>query len=414
MLLLLATICFAFISITRWRAGLFLFFLLLHTYLIRFSILSFPSTWLELMLGMLVISWLYKERKELGTHWQSLKELTKQHRSLVIATTLFLLGAASTLLWSTDVPAAVGELKAFYIEPVIFATLLFLEFRKDPRAVVRYILMPILALGFVTALLAIYQHFTGWMVPWDFWENRDTYRVTGWYGFPNGVGLFLAPLIPLSIYLAIHAKQRLIQILSIVFVLLAALAIVYAKSTGAIIGTAAAIGILFFVWKKTRVLAIIAGIIGVIGFTLLPMNNPIKQEILAQDRSGQIRVEMWGEAVQYLSEHPVTGAGLASYQQVIYPYRIDKWIEVFHHPHNIILSMWMNTGLLGLIGFLWIIVWFLRVNLTSEQTTLPPFVLATMICWLIMGLVDTPYIKNDWSIFFWTILALQILVTKKQ
>jgi len=50
------------------------------------------------------------------------------------------------------------------------------------------------------------------MVPWEFWENRNTYRVTGWYGFPNAVGLFIAPLIPLSLYLLkkniINLKKR--------------------------------------------------------------------------------------------------------------------------------------------------------------------------------------------------------------
>ncbi len=132
-----------------------------------------------------------------------------------------------------------------------------------------------------------------------------------------------------------------------------------------------------------------------------------------QDRSGQIRLNMWAETTEFLSDNPIAGAGLASYKTLIYPYRIDKWIEVFHHPHNIFLTMWVNLGLLGLVGFVWILVWYYRVGLSRityhiTHNNLVVFLLASMTALMTTGLVDSPYIKNDLAVLFWLLIALMV------
>ena len=69
-----------------------------------------------------------------------------------------------------------------------------------------------------------------------------------------------------------------------------------------------------------------------------------------------------GRGREFLTAHPLRGAGLASYTQRIVPYHSQvagENIEIFHHQHNIFLTMWVNLGLLGLIGFVWMLVWFI-------------------------------------------------------
>ncbi len=208
--------------------------------------------------------------------------------------------------------------------------------------------------------------------------------------------------------------------ISIAGILTSILSIIYAKSTGALVALAAGLAFfLFFYNKKTRWLAIAVSIVGLVILVGLSSTNPVKQELFFADRSGQLRVNMWAETTEFLKAHPIAGAGLASYSKLIYPYRIDKWIEVFHHPHNLFLTMWVNTGLLGLFAFVWILVWFFRVGLsrnmyhvtrnngTMEQyNNKTPFLLASMVIILVMGLVDSPYIKNDLAILFWLLPAL--------
>ena len=217
--------------------------------------------------------------------------------------------------------------------------LLTLLFTLLPLYLIRFQIGPL-----PTTVLEILVWITAatWIVPHSFWANRNTYRVTGWYGFPNGVGLLLAPLIPIAIYLGSEFRKKTsstknnyaVLSLVVLFVLLSPLAIVYSKTTAAMVGLTAGLGILLLCFKKTRIPAIILGILGIIGLILLP-NNPVTNELLAKDYSGQLRRDIWTETITYLKIHPILGTGVAGYSTEIAPFRTNKKIEVFHHPHNI-------------------------------------------------------------------------------
>ncbi len=410
-------ILFCLITWNRFNTGLALLFLLLPTYLIRFDVGFLPTTLLEGMVGIITIIWIIRTIK--GKNERTLRGIASKHSSFVIALSLFILAATISIFTSIDLRSAAGEWKAFYVEPILIFLILITTI-KDKKQL-QQLLFALVLSGLATSVLAIYQHFTGWMVPWYFWENRDTFRVTGWYGFPNAVGLYLAPIIPMAVYLITQAKKKLIAynwiviLCSTLFIPCSILAILFAKSTGALLGAIVGIVILLAVYEKTRWTVITLCIASLIGLIMMPTNSPFKQEILLQDYSGQLRVTMWGETVEFISHNPIKGAGLASYDTLIYPYRVDKWIEVFHHPHNIFLTMWVNIGIMGLVGFTWVFVWFFRVGLTKiiySKNKLTIFLISSMIIIVIMGLVDSPYIKNDLAILFWVFPALLIIQEK--
>ncbi|MBD3311345.1 MAG: hypothetical protein GF349_02505 [Candidatus Magasanikbacteria bacterium] len=451
-LIIVFSLLFTFIAAYRFHLGLFFLFLLLPTYLIRFNIGPLPTTLLEVMIWIILIIWLIKYNKSITYH---LSHIIRRYTNFFIASFLFLLAATISVFTSINTRAALGEWKAFYIEPfLIFLVLLSINppFNSPPYKggkgtecqgglVSNRIILALVLSGLATSLLSIYQHFTGWMVPWEFWENRDSFRVTGWYGFPNAVGLFLAPIIPLAIYLAIKNLKkiknkpnkgfftyRLSVITSILFILTSIPAIIFAKSTGGLVGVVAGIGLLLLFYKKTRLWTIGLGLAGLLILIITPMTNPVKQELLMQDRSGQLRINMWAETVEFLQDHPLKGAGLASYKTLIYPYRIDKWVEVFHHPHNIFLTMWVNLGILGLFGFIWILISLITHSFHSgplachlsiiknrnKLSNINYYLLASLAVILTTGLVDSPYIKNDLSIFFWFLLASLLINLEKK
>lgn len=406
------TILFFALTWRRFEWGIFGLFLLLPTYLLRFHIGPLPSTILEVMLIILIGVFLLKKFKERLPR-QSLCSLlamtVKQNKVLTTGITIFIVAATASIFTSIDIRKAAGEWRAFYIEPILLFFVLTvylknLDAKKRIQTIQKYILLPLILCGLATSILAIYQHFTGWLVPYSFWANRNTYRVTGWYGFPNAVGLFLAPIIPLSIYLIKekwHEKElkNTYTFISILFLITAPLAILFAKGSAAVIGTAAGIGVLLLCYKKTRATTLVLGAVAFIGIILLPTSSPLKQEIFAQNYSGQLRRNIWIETFTFLKDHPIRGAGIASYEERIVPYRGDHWIEVFHHPHNIFLTIWVNTGLFGLIGFFTILVWFfIQAYKNFDENK---FLFASMIVILTMGLVDSPYIKNDLAILFW-------------
>ena len=264
-----------FLSITwyRFHYGLFLLFLLLPTYLIRFDVGPLPTTLVEVMIWILTFTWIIKYKSSIIYH---LSHTIRQYPTLFIASALFLLSATISIFTSVDLRAAAGEWKAFYVEPIIVFLIIITTYTQEfgvenekkirrledykinksfnpclpaskvsifQSSTIQAILFGLVLCGLATSILAIYQHFTGWMVPYSFWENKNTYRVTGWYGFPNGVGLFLAPIVPLALYIIIQSWKKLKEsnwkleignwgflISSFLFLISAPFAIFFAKS----------------------------------------------------------------------------------------------------------------------------------------------------------------------------------------
>ena len=398
--LILFSLLFIYISSRNIVTGLCILFFLLPTYLIRFSIGPLPTTLLEIMIIIIFVVWLSKKPK-----------LPKLSPIFLIPTGLFAIGATLGIIFSLDIRNALGEWKAFYIEPILLTLVVISTINTKKKLL--SIIGALLLSSLLTAAFAIVQRVTGWFVPFSFWENMDTYRVTAWYGFPNAVGLALAPIIPLALLRNeltkkdILSSTRLLTTGIVLFTIITAL--IFAKSTGAIIGVAAGLIVYALVKKQTRVWTLLLLFIGSISFMILPMHNPIKQELLLQDRSGQIRISMWSEAIELLKDNPIKGTGLASYDKKIEPYHTtvnNEGIEIFHHPHNIFLTMWANIGIVGLLGFVLLIIWFIFQSYKTKQAHLLLPILATV---LVMGLVDSPYIKNDLAILFWFLLSLPIL-----
>jgi len=421
---------FTFIAWNRFNFALALFFFLLPTYLIRFNVGLIPTTILEIMFLVIFVIWIIKHTSR-NTYHVTL-DIIKKNKILFVGVFFFLLTATISIFTSSDIKSALGEWKAFYIEPILMFFIITTTFKSSNKKLINSIIFALILSGLLTSLLAIYQHFTGWMVPWDFWQNNETFRVTAWYGFPNGVGLYLAPIWPLAVYLfrkkistltKRNWKLEIGNYLEIVscslFIVLSPLAIFYAKSTGAIIGLTAGVGILLLIYKKTRWPIIIISIIGITSLLNFSSLSDIKDEIFFQDRSGQIRLSMWSDTFEFLKDNPIKGAGLASYEERIIPYHTtvnNEGIEIFHHPHNLFLTMWVNLGLLGLISFILILIWFFKTSLLRSmlRNNLTIFLLSSMIVIIIMGLVDSPYIKNDLAIFFWLLSAFLISDTQSQ
>jgi O-antigen ligase len=273
--------------------------------------------------------------------------------------------------------------------------------------------------------MAVIQKFSGWLVPYSFWGKNNVFRVTSFYGFPNAIGLFLAPILPLFFFKlltsarkfsGVHGKEKLKSFGKIfaltITIIFSILAIIWSHSAGAVVALIGGATLAALLNKKTRwtaaLLIIGAGLL--IYFNALPTN--IIDELLMKDWSGQVRWKMWEETWTMLKDHPLFGAGLAGYQTIIAPYHIWPFVEIFLYPHNFILTFWSELGLLGLFSWLALIVIFLqtiwprrRINSEWLQTTLYWSTFAI----LIHGLVDVPYFKNDLAIVFWLIFCLAIV-----
>ncbi|MBI4434644.1 O-antigen ligase family protein, partial [Candidatus Uhrbacteria bacterium] len=130
---------------------------------------------------------------------------------------------------------------------------------------------------------------------------------------------------------------------------------------------------------------------------------PIVQKLTFQKWSGSVRLAQYRETWRLLRDHPIRGAGPAGYQTAIAPYHEKKDVEIFLYPHNLLLAIWVELGLAGLLLFLAILYQLFRQAFVIRHSS---FVIPALLVILMHGLVDVPYFKNDLAMLFWVIAAL--------
>ena len=386
---------------------------ILPTYLVRFSIpipgthIALPTTLLEVVFWIVFFSWLTTNGREKDA-WRSL-----DHWAAPI--TLFIVGATIGFIISPNILGALGLWRAYVLEPILFFVMFTDVLTKQKRGgAVLAALGTTLA---VVGVIACVQKITGIGIPLA-WQAVATRRVTAFYGFPNAIGLFAAPVTVLmagwTLALATDKdnRRKIFSILTLVATILGVCGIIFAVSQGAMVGAAAGLITLGLIDKRTRpwtLGVIIAACIATM--TVRPIRDEISILASLRDDSGSVRQIIWKETAAMLADHPVFGAGLDSYRERILPYHETKYIEIFMYPHNIILNFWSETGLIGLVGFFWIVIMFFVTTvrlLKKKNAAVWPTgaLIAAMVALLVHGLVDVPYFKNDLAILFWIIVGL--------
>ena len=443
-LALIYLLFFAYLSWRRLDWAVMLIIFALWSYLIRFSLLGFPITLLEAMIGIAFLVWLVKERQLV---WQRFKHCFKRQAQtkrypfdweIVILLIVSIL-AVVTAGW-TD--SAFGIWKAYFLEPIILFLLVFNVFGKNKEY--SKIIYPLATSALLISLIAIYQKLTGDFVVLEYW-TAQAQRATSLFPYPNAVGLYLAPVAMLLVgWLGeiIKTKKSVWQIIGLsATIALSILAIISAQSDGALIAVIGAVIIFgLLVSRRWAMITVALVVIAVMGLSLQAgLRQKIVDKVTLFDLSGQIRQQQWKETWLMLQDgHWFLGAGLSNYQTVIKPYHQEgifvknhdpKWLdkvlydpvyhqaawqptEIYLYPHNILLNFWTELGLLGALLFVWLIAKYLVIGLQNIfvrqaiNRYLTLSLIGAMITIIIHGLVDVPYFKNDLAVLWWLLLAM--------
>lgn len=410
---------------------MFLLPLVLPLYVVRFKIGPLPTTLLEIIVLASFGGWLAFRRAEgVRTAWRELAKWRWPVLAWLIATLIAVAIAPDKL-------AAFGHWRAFMLEPILIFFMLADVLKSENRA--KYldalfygISLACIALG----IYAIYQFFTGFGIPSP-WNELPGRRSTGIFGFPNGLSLFVAPFGAVCFMEWIRRVQDgeglALRLMLMLGSGLAIVSAIMAKSLGGILALGVGITLTLIINKKTRLLGIVAALVGVsavgiVGFRILSTQlraDQLDETLYMTKRwSSMVRTVIYQESWALIKDNPIMGTGLRSYQTAIAPYHKATWMEIFPHPHNMILMLWIETGLLGLLAFIWICTtWIMNVARRTSQSSndnkderrrksdVGRLVwLIPLIVILVHGMVDMPYFKNDLAIQFWLLAALATLV----
>ena len=422
LLITISLVIFFLICLFRLDLGLTVLAMLLPAYVVRFKVGFLPLTFLEGAILVIFLVWLIRNihQRSLISNIQSLTSKLKESK-FFIPILLFFLAALISVFVSPNLKSALGIWKAYFAEPILLF-LIFVSTIKTKRQL-RLILYGLGISALWVSLIAIYQKFTGWAIPDPLWKAEETRRVTSIYGYPNALGLYLGPIIILHLGMLVsNFKTRLsIIIYQLSVIIVSSLAVIFAVSQGAWVGIIAGLLFLGLISRHKKIVLIGFAILVILIFSIPLFRNYVLPQITFKTSSGDVRLALWQGTLRLLKAHPIFGAGLAGFQTKYAQYKLARHVELLVYPHNIIFNFWTETGLLGLIVFIWLMVRFFKTGFASlksksmnkEYKVLSVSLMAAMICLLIHGLVDVPYFKNDLSALFWILLGLLIIPNLK-
>lgn len=383
-----------------------LILLLLPSYLIRFSFFGIPTTFLEILIYLVFIYGLWLAKK-VG--------LRKIPVKIILPIGLLILSLIISVIIAPVKSVALGEFKGFFIDPLLVFWLIYQFVKKED---IPKIFWALILTGTFVAVHTIIQKILGNVTIDD--------RVIGIFGYsPNYTALFLAPIAVLTVTygfeFAVKKKYWLfLLLLTSYFVLLSA--IYFSGSRGGLLAVGAGIGIFliayYWSWIRKRLLSqiIIAILIIAAIYTSWTFFRPdfrVTKELGGRvATSNNLRYQIWQTTVELSKNHPILGVGLGNYQNAFseltknrgnFPEYITPMALT---PHNIFLMFWLSTGILGILGFVWLLILFFREAFKKINDKTTCIILAVMSSIILYGLIESSIWKNDLSIIFWVIWGL--------
>jgi putative inorganic carbon (HCO3(-)) transporter len=373
-------------------------------YVLRWHVGPLPTTVLEdliLLTGALYLLNLWR-------HHAPLPRRTPYDIPILI----FLGAGVIGIFVAPDSRAALGVFRAFLLEPIAMFYLATAVLRSADD------FKPILVAGAVGASvfsLIVIVTFVGVLIG----GHLNTSSAPGAFGInPNGIALYLEPIAAVAVGFVLFARisaGRWIAVATLAFVLPA---LVCTLSRGTLLAGAVLAAVAVLSVRDLRVrLALLGGAVaGGLALSQVPfVAARLAHQLDPHYATLALRLAIWSVTLRMLRDHPLFGAGISGYQAVMQQYRTRN-LHPEPYAHNIFLTTWSEVGLLGLAAFAVIffgLLWRVWRSLGSASDAHRPLLWGIFAAWVVFGvhgLVDSPYWKNDLSLEFWMLAALEVVV----
>lgn len=385
---------------------------LLPTYLVRFEVAGIPTTLLELLIYATAVV----GAVQLSTDPKSWQRLMAR-RAWLVPALLVLTGAVIGLLVTPDLRTGLGLLKGFIVDPILVYVLLlaFLKDGDDARTV---------AAGAFWGSVAV--------ATWSLIDagGLTPSRVIGPYALdadasPNYLAFATAPLLPLTVWLA-RGRATAWYWLGAAVLFLALIASQSRAGVAVGLGGAALALILSFdaFWRTTLAKTVVITVL-ITGAAASWLVVRPDFSLSAADggrvtASNNVRYQLWSATGELMRQHWLLGVGLGNFQpafteltagRVNYPEFIAPKART---PHNLLVGIWAEAGLLGLAGAVSALVVagsaIFRGLTQPKVRTLAAALAGSWLALLGHGLLDQPIWKNDTMVIWWLLVALPVVL----
>jgi O-antigen ligase len=371
-----------------------LILVLLPLYLMKFVFWGLPLNFLEIMIGGALIWWLL-EKRFLSPAW---KNFLKDNGPFFILIGGILASLLLSTFFNDNWRTGLGIIKGWFAFPLILALIAVDIFRDDKTKTLKFFYGG--AVG--VAVLALLGHAFG----------QITYdgRLQGIFNSPNYLAMYLAPAIIIGVGLFEENKKRYALSLGLIAL---AIYLTYSFAAWAAL-LVVLVGILFFKGdKKERkkwlaAFLILAGLIFFLQLKTDKLNSLIELGLRSSLAS---RLMIWESAGKIILDHPLWGIGPGNFQERYLEYQkyFPPYLEwAVPHPHSLYLAWYLYAGILGLATFLGLMVFWLKKVIWQKKEALVLIALGIVMYFLLHGMADTTYFKNDLAIIFWLAFFLPL------
>ena len=364
-------------------------------YVVRWHYAGLPTTLLETLILItvalyVVARWHEGARRPVSTSYD-------------IPILLLLLAGAISVVVATDHRAALGLYRAYFVEPVaIFyvAVDLLRNSQQLLRAVYAFAIgsSAFAAINLVVFTQALLAHAV----------NVGS-APNAFYGDANYVAMYLEPPVALAAGFLIFGSTSRTKLLGGAWLAITGSALIVMFSKGSYVALLALVAIVLLTAPRWRLPIAGALVVAAVAATQIPL---LMARLSTIPPSLNGRQAIFGAALGMIRDHPLFGVGLGGFS---YQFR-GSTPEIY--PHDIWLTFWLELGVLGVVAFAIILFGLLwrgwRAWPAAQGWNRPVIwgVLTALVLWTVHGFVDSPYWKNDMSVEFWTLAALQLVALR--
>jgi O-antigen ligase len=317
----------------------------------------------------------------------------RRPNSLLIGMAVFVLWSGVTVFWTID--PHLSFMRLFTYAQLFVLVWLVHEFASEPRQLRS--LMQAFVLG---AWVAVGNSLTNFAL-----GQATTYMRFGAAGFdPGDFGLTVALALPFAWHIGITESNRGLRWLYLGYMPAAVLSILLSASRGPFVAMGIALLIVLWTYPRLRLLpkalvfaAAIAGAFAVPavvpGESFARLRRGVDE---VQEGTLEGRGQIWQAGIEVFREHSVVGVGVGAFRRSVENRLGRAWAA-----HNTFLAVAVESGVIGLVIFLILILLTLRViwDLPPPERRL----------WLILGITWFVGVMNlSWQYRkpTWLLLAL--------
>ncbi len=398
---------FFWLAIKFFRPAVYLTTFFLPAYLLKINVFFAPFNVSEFLIVILFSVWLAKSK---------FKEIDREKiREFALPALIILIGTLLGVFVSENLKMSAGILKGWFLAPLALAIIVAGVVKTKKEA--QNIFLALFSSAVFMAIISLGYYFSG----------RITFdgRLSGVFLSPNHLAMYLAPGLLLGLLLQNLAARKSEQIFIWTGLFVCGAAFYLTFSYAAWLSVLAIIFVWLavnFFWSGSKKLFAACCLLFVVLLAALFFSQSGSDKfnnLLHSSRSSwQSRLAIWQSAAKIIKDNPIFGIGPGMFQEYYLKYQSRFSVPYLEwavpQPHNLFLAFWLQTGILGLLGFFWLIFVFFRkiYQLLKVKNKIAPGLALLMGYTLLHGLFDTPYFKNDLAAIFWLMIALAVVLDK--